>query len=81
MRVTVRFWSYFRDLAGCAEAEVEIPEGGLVGDVLDEVGRRFPKLAPARACTLAALGVEYANAASPVPAGDIVSLFPPVQGG
>jgi sulfur-carrier protein len=81
MRIQVRFWSYFRDLAGVSEAVVDVPDKGAVSDVLDAVGAAFPKIAAARGCALVAVGVEYATAQTPLKAGDVVSLFPPVQGG
>jgi molybdopterin converting factor small subunit len=79
--IRVHFWSYFRELTGTALAEVEVPEGATVGDVVTAVHARWPALIPMRGSTLVAVGVDYADPEQRVRAGDEVSLFPPVQGG
>lgn len=81
MRVSVQFWSYFKDLAGCGSAEVELPADARLGDLLTAVYRRHPKLAAMEKSTLVAVGVEYQTADYRLQPGDVVSLFPPVQGG
>lgn len=79
--VAIRFWSYFRDWAGTAETEVETAGKCRVADVLDAVCEKYPRFTEARACALAAVGVEFATADTIVPEGAVVSFFPPVQGG
>jgi molybdopterin synthase sulfur carrier subunit len=81
MKVRVRFFSYFRDLAGSEEIMEDLPEGQSVSDLLVRVARRFPKLEKARGCALAAVGLDYAPRDQQLRDGDEVSLFPPVQGG
>lgn len=81
MTVSVHLWSYFRDLAGTDRLEVGLPEGGTVGDLLDEVYARHPRLGALRNSTLVAVGVEYQGQSHVLKPGDEVSLFPPVQGG
>jgi len=81
MNITVHFYSYFKDLTGCAQI-VETVAGGCT---LDELQRRltarFPKLAALQKSTLIAVGVEYQPRSYVLKEGDEVSLFPPVQGG
>lgn len=81
MRVTVLFWSYYRDIAGGVSMEVELTEGSTLGDAVDVVCQRIPRLADFRASTLMAVGVEYQVSDHVLRAGDEISLFPPVQGG
>jgi molybdopterin converting factor small subunit len=81
MVVTVSFYSYFKDLAGCGQAVETLPEGSTVGDLLKALTARFPKLAAMRKSTLAAVGVDYQPHGYVLKEGDEVSLFPPVQGG
>jgi MoaD family protein len=81
MRVRVTFYSYFKDLAGCACAEEDLPQGSTLGDLLNRIHARFPRLAPMAKSTLVAVGVEYQNRAYTLQEGDEVALFPPVQGG
>jgi len=45
MQVLVHFYSYFKDLTGCAETVQTVAEGGTISDLLRELVTRFPKLA------------------------------------
>jgi molybdopterin converting factor small subunit len=79
--IPVHLWSYFRDLAGTARLELELPPGATVAGLLDAVYALHPKLAGLRNSTLIAVGVDYQRPDYVLQAGDEVSLFPPVQGG
>jgi molybdopterin converting factor small subunit len=81
MQVTVCFYSYFKDLAGCAQVAESLPEGSTLEDLLKQLAFRFPKLDPMRKSALLAVGVDYQDRSFVLKAGDEVSLFPPVQGG
>jgi molybdopterin converting factor small subunit len=81
MRVSVHFYSYFRDLTGCAETIETLPEGSTLNDLYQRLIARFPKLAAMEKSTLIAVGVEYQERTHVLKDGDEVSLFPPVQGG
>ena len=81
MRIQVQFYSYFKDLTGCPNADEELPEGSTIDDLLKRVYARFPELARLANSTLIAVGVEYQDRAYRLEEGAQVSLFPPVQGG
>jgi molybdopterin converting factor small subunit len=81
MRVTVSFYSYFKDLTGCAQVVETLPEGSTLDDLFTQLTIRFPKLATMRKSTLMAVGVDYQDRGCVLRASDEVSLFPPVQGG
>ena len=81
MEITIHFYSYFKDLTGCAQTAVTVSPGGTIGDLLKHLITRFPKLGPMENSTLAAVGVEYQGRGYVLKDGDEVSLFPPVQGG
>jgi len=81
MIVTVCFYSYFKDLTGCAQATETLPDGSTLEDLLSQLVARFPKLAAMRNSALMAVGVDYQDRSCVLKAGDEVSLFPPVQGG
>jgi molybdopterin synthase sulfur carrier subunit len=81
MLIRVRYWSWFKDLAGKAQEEFQVNDGANLGDLLDSVRQRHPRLAEARQSTLVAVGTEYQPASYLLAANDEVSLFPPVQGG
>jgi len=81
MRITVNFYSYFRDLTGAAEATETVEAGATVADLLKQLFGRFPKLDAMQNSMLIAVGVEYQKRDYILKEGDIISLFPPVQGG
>ena len=81
MNITVNFYSYFKDLTGCAHTTEALAAGSSLGDLHQQVMARFPNLAAMRNSTLIAVGVEYQARDYVLKEGDEVSLFPPVQGG
>ena len=81
MRVTVSFYSYFKDLSGCAQTTETLPSGSSLDDLYQRLTARFPKLAAMQKSTLMAVGLDYQGRNYVLNEGDEVSLFPPVQGG
>jgi len=81
MRVSVQFYSYFKDLAGCSQTEETAVDGATLADFLKQIFKRFPKLAAMERSMLVAVGVDYQPRSYVLKQGDEVSLFPPVQGG
>ena len=81
MKISVSFYSYFKDLTGCAQSVEELPDGGTMNDLYRRLSARFPKLAAMEKSTLMAVGVNYQTRDYVLKDGDEVSLFPPVQGG
>ena len=81
MHVTVCFYSYLKDLTGCAQATEILPDGSTLDALFQHLMLRFPKLAGMQKSTLMAVGVDYQDRTCVLKEGDVVSLFPPVQGG
>ena len=81
MKVEVNFFSYFRELTGCSQVEIELPQGSTIVMLLEKLYSLYPKLSPLGNSTLIAVGVEYAGKSHVLRELDKVSLFPPVQGG
>jgi molybdopterin converting factor small subunit len=81
IKITVHFYSYFKDLAGCPAISQAVSIDSTMGDLLKLIASRFPKLEPMQKSMLTAVGVEYQDRAYVLRPGDEVSLFPPVQGG
>jgi molybdopterin converting factor small subunit len=81
MRIPVTFYSYFRDLTGCASVAEDMPPESTLSDLYARLISRFPKLAPMEKSTLIAVGVEYQTRDYVLKDSDEVALFPPVQGG
>ncbi|MBG86064.1 MAG: thiamine S protein [Verrucomicrobiales bacterium] len=81
MEIRVQFFSYFRDLTGCENELFDVEDGDSLGRLVDKVLSRFPKLDGMQNSTLIAVDVEYQDREYTLCEGDVVSLFPPVQGG
>jgi molybdopterin converting factor small subunit len=81
MRISVSFYSYFKELTGCDSTTETMSGGGTIADLYEKLSERFPKLARMRKSTLIAVGVDYQPRDYVLKDGDEVSLFPPVQGG
>jgi molybdopterin converting factor small subunit len=81
MNIKVRFYSYLKDLTGCAETSVPLPPGSTLGQLHKQLTALFPGLSAMEKSTLLAVGVEYQDRHYVLQEGDEVSLFPPVQGG
>ena len=81
MKVSVKFWSYLADHAGCKKAEIEILNGATLAKLHEAVCEQFSKLAGSKNSTLKAVGLEYEDDDFVLSDGDEVSFFPPVQGG
>ena len=80
MKVSVRLFAGLRQRAGGSHVEVELPEGAVVGDLLDAMGSTpVGRLEPGQ-CVVA-INREYAPASAVVRAEDEVALIPPVSGG
>jgi len=81
MSVTVHFYSYFKDLTGCAQTAEEVASGSTIAELQQKLFARFPRLAAMQNSTLIAVGVDYQAKNYVLQAGEEVSFFPPVQGG
>lgn len=81
IQITVNFYSLFKDLAGGSCFSQTVPADTTLGELLQILAARFPKLGPMQKSTLTAVGLEYQDRQYVLQPGDEVSLFPPVQGG
>lgn len=81
MKVKVRLFALYRERAGRNQIEVTIPEGATVADLVAEVRRQLPQLAPPQVAIVAAVDTEYADPGMLVQPGADVCLIPPVSGG
>ena len=48
LEIRIHFYSYFKELAGAAQVVQVMAAGSRIGDLLDVMGERFPKLAGLR---------------------------------
>lgn len=81
VEIEIHFYSYFKELAGCSRTSESLSSNCTVGDLMDKLFARFPRLGDMRSSVLVAVGTEYQSRQYRLQAGDEVSIFPPVQGG
>ena len=81
MQISIRFFSYLKDVTGLTAMTAELPAGSTVANLHEHLMARFPKLAGIQNSTLIAVGVEHQGRDHVLNEGDEVSFFPPVQGG
>ena len=80
--VCVRYFAAARDLAGCADEQVEVGEGEqTASSVMTRIAALHPALAPHMARLRVALNGEFTDLSARVVAGDELALMPPVAGG
>jgi molybdopterin synthase catalytic subunit len=81
VKVAVRLFARYREAAGRARVEVDVPEGATVEDVWRALSSAHPVLARYRPHTLFAVGNDYVDADRALEPGEEVACFPPVSGG
>jgi molybdopterin converting factor subunit 1 len=81
VKVAVRLFARYREVAGRDTVEVEVPDGATVDEVWSAVAGAHPGLARYRPHTLFAIGNDYVTADQRVEAGKELACFPPVSGG
>jgi MoaD family protein len=81
MKVRVVFYAQLRDLVGVRELDVDITEGAIVRDLLEEIYALQPALRPHDKSILIGAGVEFVDRNYRLKPGDEIAIMPPVQGG
>ncbi|MBI5479864.1 MAG: molybdenum cofactor biosynthesis protein MoaE [Deltaproteobacteria bacterium] len=81
MRLRLRAFAVVRELLGRGEETLEVPDGTRVGQVLDLVAARDPRLGRLRPLLRAARNQALAGDEVVLAEGDEVALIPPVAGG
>ena len=81
MKVRVKLFAVAKELAGCDELAIDLPQGATVGDLRATVMSTSPMLARIVPHALWAVGVEYANDDTALNEKSEVALIPPVSGG
>ncbi len=80
MKVAVKLFASYRELAGASQTSVVLEEGSSVDDLLRELAARFPAL-PDCERIVVAVNNEYQPHDFRLADGDEAALIPPVSGG
>lgn len=81
MKVTVRFFATYRDVAGKPQIEMEMDDGASLGDLLERLYDTYPKLKKWSESIICSVNRKYADDDKVLEPGDEVALLPPVSGG
>lgn len=81
MKVTVRFFATYRDVAGKPQIEVEVDDGASLGDLLERLYDTYPTLKKWSESIICSVNRKYADDDKVLEPGDEVALLPPVSGG
>jgi molybdopterin synthase catalytic subunit len=81
MKVNVLFFGVTHDLTGCAQEQVDIPEGESLEALRRQYETRFPRLASVGSALVLAINQEIASGSTLLRDGDEVAFMPPVSGG
>lgn len=81
VNVRVRLFAVAKQLAGRESIEVPLPEGAGLAQLREALVREVPQLSGLVERMMFAVGTDYADEATPIPAGADVACIPPVSGG
>jgi molybdopterin converting factor subunit 1 len=66
---------------GVAELSLTLSDNATVGQAIDELAKRWPKIQSMRERLATAVNLEYAGSDQVLHEGDELALIPPVSGG
>lgn len=81
MRVRVLYFGVLKDVSGCSQEEMELPDGACVGDLVMRCRARRGQAGGVWDSIAVAVNQTYARAGDLLGDGDEVALLPPVSGG
>jgi MoaD family protein len=81
MRVRAQFYAQLRDVVGEAKLDIELSDGAIVSDLLEQLYQRYPSLRVHDKAILVGTGVEFVDRNYKLKSGEEIAIMPPVQGG
>jgi molybdopterin converting factor small subunit len=81
VNVRIRLFAVARQLAGTEVISLELPAASTIAGLREALAAQVPALAAVLPHVLFAIGSQYAQDDSPLPAGGEVACIPPVSGG
>ena len=81
MKVIVKLFASYREMAGASELPLELPDGATVRDALDALSRRHASLGTQTYAPIAAGNLIQVAPGHRLHEGDELAIFPPVSGG
>ena len=81
MKVRVKFYAQLRDLVGNCDAELELPEGARIRELLEKIYAQRPALRAHDKSILIGVDLEFVDRNYKLNPGEEIAIMPPVQGG
>ena len=81
MKVTVRYFAICRQMFNRDEEDIELPEGAILQDVLDQLKEEKPEISELFETMQMSVNWQYADHETKLSNNDEVALIPPVTGG
>lgn len=81
MLITVKLFASYRDLLGEDDLQIEMRDGGTVGEALEVLRENYPALSEQGYSPLTACNLEHVSKSHVMQDGDELAIFPPVSGG
>ena len=81
MKIRIRFFASFREIARERERFVDVPSGTTASGLLATLARETPALEGIRSSTIFAVNGDYVSGDRVLQEGDEVAFIPPVSGG
>jgi molybdopterin synthase catalytic subunit len=81
MTVKVLFFGLLKDVTGCAEDRLDLPDNARLDGVFRHYADRFPRLGQMARSIVMARNHEFADLSSSLADGDEIAFLPPVSGG
>jgi molybdopterin converting factor subunit 1 len=81
MRVRVRLFARFRELAATGEIDLQVKSGATISDVKIQIPVLFPRMSEYAPGMIVAVNSEMVGDSFLLKDGDEVALLPPISGG
>jgi MoaD family protein len=81
VKIQVQFYAQLRDLVGRQTLDVDLAEGTVVSELLEQIYAKAPALRSHDKSILVGAGVDFVDRNYKLRPGDEISIMPPVQGG
>jgi len=81
LKIKVRFFASYREIAGRPEEVFELREGATLSTLISKVRSVYPKLTKLTDDLIVSVNKRYAKEDVVLKEGDEVALLPPVSGG
>ncbi len=81
LRIVVKFFAGHREIVGRRDEVYQLPEGSMLGDLIDLVVDRYPSLRDLMGDAAYGINQVVSESNRELKEGDEVAILPPVSGG